>query len=79
MRESLNQLSAALLNVGIHAAGMACTPEERARLQLCLQENAEGQEVVAFRQLRVDILLITREAAKMAQAAVSRAAAGPAA
>lgn len=77
MRQALDQLSSALLRAGITAAGMACTPEERRRLQLCMKETDDGRAVPTITQLRADILQLTRDAAMMAQAAVSRAAASP--
>lgn len=77
MRQALDQLSSALLRVGVIATGMACTPEEQQRLQLCMQETAEGLAVATIQELRLDITQITREAAIMAQAAVSKAAAAP--
>ena len=77
MRLALDQLSSALLRVGITAAEMACTPEQRERLRLCSQETADGMAVATIKQLRLDIAKLTKEAAVMAQAAVSKAAAAP--
>lgn len=77
MRLALDQLSSALLRVGITAAEMACTPEQRERLRLCSQETADGMAVATIEQLRLDIAKLTNEAAMMAQAVVSKAAAAP--
>lgn len=77
MRLALDQLSSALLRVGVTAAEMACTPEQRERLRLCTQETADGMAVATIEQLRLDIAKLTKEAAMMAQAVVSRAAAAP--
>jgi hypothetical protein len=77
MPAELMALRSAILRVGLLAAGMACSPEERARLQLLAHEDPAGITTANMRELQVHVLEITRDVAVYAQAAVSQAAAGP--
>lgn len=77
MRSELEELRSTILRVGLLAAGMACTPEERMRLQLIAHEDPEGITTANIEQLHLQVLEITRDVAKYAQSAVSKAAAAP--
>jgi hypothetical protein len=75
MRAELQVLRSTILRVGLLAAGMACSPEERARLQLLAHEDPAGITTANMRELHRQVLQITRDVAVYAQAAVSQAAA----
>lgn len=73
----LDVLRSSILRVGLLAAGMACTPEERARLALMLEEDETGLAISPVHDLEKVVCILTRSVAKIAQAAVSKAAAAP--
>jgi hypothetical protein len=77
MRAELEVLRSTILRVGLLAAGMACSPEERLRLQLLAHEDRAGITTANIQELHDQVLQITRDAAVYAQAAVSQAAAAP--
>lgn len=77
MRAELEVLRSTILRVGLLAAGMACTPEERARLELMAHEDPQGTTTANMQDLHVEMLQLTGHVAKYAQAAVSKAAAAP--
>lgn len=77
MHRELDQLRCSLLRVGLLAAGLGCTPEERTRLTLCARENAAGLLAPTIQELDRQLLKLTREVALQAQCAVSKAAAAP--
>jgi hypothetical protein len=77
MRAELAVLRSTILRVGLLAAGMACTPEQRARLELLAHEDPQGTTTANLQELHFDILQLTRNVAVNAQAAVSKAAAAP--
>jgi len=77
MRAELEVLRSSILRVGLLAAGMACTPEERFRLQLLAHQDPEGITTANLQELHGLVLQLTRDAAMYAQAAVSKAAAAP--
>ena len=77
MRAELEVLRSTILRVGLLAAGMACTPEERARLELLAHEDPQGTTTANLQELHHQVRQITRDVAMVAQAAVSKAAAAP--
>ena len=77
IRAELDVLRSSILRVGLLAAGMACTPEERARLALMLEEDETGLAISPVHDLDEVVRDLTRSVAKYAQAAVSKAAAAP--
>jgi hypothetical protein len=77
MRAELEVLRSTILRVGLLAAGMACSSEERFRLQLLAQVDPDGITTANLQELHGQVLQLTRDAAKYAQAAVSKAAAAP--
>jgi hypothetical protein len=78
MHAELHILHALILRVGMLAAGMDSTPEERTRLSLCANETAQGAcSSPAIEELRQELRQIARGTALAAQAAVSRAMASP--
>lgn len=77
MRAELEVLRSTILRVGLLAAGMACTPEERLRLQLMAHQDPQGTTSANLQDLHGLVLQLTREVAVYAQAAVSKAAAAP--
>jgi hypothetical protein len=77
MRAELEVLRSTILRVGLLAAGMACTPEERFRLQLLAHQDPEGITTANLQELHGQVLQLTRDVAVYAQAAVSKAAAAP--
>lgn len=77
MRAELEVLRSTILRVGLLAAGMACTPEERARLELLAHEDPQGTTTANLQELHVQVLQLTRDVATFAQGAVSKAAAAP--
>lgn len=77
MRAELEVLRSTILRVGLLAAAMACTPEERLRLQLLAHEDPQGTTTANLQELHGQVLQLTRDAAMYAQAAVSKAAAAP--
>jgi len=77
MRSELEVLRSTILRVGLLAAGMACSPEERFRLQLLAHEDPEGITTANVQEIHSQVLQLTRDAAMYAQAAVSKAAAAP--
>ena len=77
LRAELDVLRSSILRIGLLGAGIACTPEERARLALMLQEDENGLTLSPVGELHSIVMQLTRDAAKYAQAAVSKAAAAP--
>lgn len=77
MRAELEVLRSTILRVGLLAAGMACSPEERFRLQLLAHEDAQGVTTANIDELHIQVLELTRDLATYAQAVVSKAAAAP--
>ena len=77
MRAELEVLRSTILRVGLLAAGMACSPEERFRLQLLAHQDPDGITTANLQELHNHVLQLTREGALYAQAAVSKAAAAP--
>jgi hypothetical protein len=77
MRAELEVLRSTILRVGLLATGMACSPEERLRLQLLAHEDPAGITTANIQELHRQVLQISREAAVYAQATVSQAAAAP--
>lgn len=77
MRAELEVLRSTILRVGLLAAGMACTPEKRARLELLAHEDPQGTTTANMQDLHVEMLQLTGHVAMVAQAAVSKAAAAP--
>ena len=77
MLAELEVLRSTILRVGLLATGMACSPEERFRLQLLAHQDPEGITTANLQDLHGQVLQLTRDAAMYAQAAVSKAAAAP--
>ena len=77
MRAELEVLRSTILRVGLLAAGMACSTEERFRLQLLANQDPEGLTTANLQELDIQLLQLTRDVAVYAQAAVSKAAAAP--
>jgi hypothetical protein len=77
MRAELKVLCSTILRVGLLASGMACSPEERFRLQLLAHQDPEGITTANLSELHYQVLQVTRDVAVYAQAAVSKAAAAP--
>jgi hypothetical protein len=77
LRAELKALCSTILRVGLLASGMACSPEERFRLQLLAHQDPEGITTTNLQELDIQLLHLTRDVAHIAQAAVSKAAAAP--
>ena len=77
MRAELEVLRSTILRVGLLAAGMACSPEERFRLELLANQDPEGITTANLQELHGQVLQLTRDVAVYAQGAVSKAAAAP--
>ena len=77
MRAELKVLCSTILRVGLLASGMACSPEERFRLELLAHQDPEGITTANMMELDIQLLQLTRDVAVYAQAAVSKAAAAP--
>ena len=77
MRAELKVLCSTILRVGLLASGMACSPEERFRLQLLAHQDPEGITTANMMELDIQLRQLTRDMAMYAQAAVSKAAAAP--
>ena len=77
MRAELEVLRSTILRVGLLAAGMACSSEERFRLQMMAHQDPEGITTANLQELHGQVLQVTRDVAVYAQAAVSKAAAAP--
>lgn len=77
MRAELEVLRSTILRLGLLAAGMACTPEERARLELLAHEDPRGIITANLQELHIEMLQLSGHVAKYAQAAVGKAAAAP--
>ncbi len=72
MRAELEVLRSTILRVGLLAAGMACSPEERLRLKLLAHEDPAGITTANIQELHRQVLQITHDAGIYAQAAVDR-------
>ena len=77
MHAELKVLHSTILRVGLLASGMACSPEERFRLELLAHQDPEGITTANLGELDIQLLQLTRDVAVYAQAAVSKAAAAP--
>lgn len=77
MRAELEVLRSTILRVGLLATGMACSPEDRFRLQLLAHQDPEGITTANLQELHSHVLQLTRDVAMYAQAAVSKCAAAP--
>jgi hypothetical protein len=77
MRAELEVLRSTILRVGLLASGMACSPEERFRLELLAHQDPEGITTANLQELHNHVRDITLQGALYAQAAVSKAAAAP--
>jgi hypothetical protein len=77
MRAEFDVLRSTILRVGLLAADMVCSPEDRFRLELLAHQDPEGLTTANLQELDIQLLQITRDVAVYAQAAVSKAAAAP--
>ncbi len=59
MRAELEVLRSTILRVGLLVAGMACSPEERLRLQLLAHEDPAGITTANIQELHRQVLQIT--------------------
>jgi hypothetical protein len=74
LRAELKVLRSTTLRVGLLAAGMACSPEERFRLELLAHQDPEGLTTANLQELDIQLRQLTRDVALYAQSAVSKAA-----